>query len=241
MQQLYITGKNAISEALSKSLVEAIYIKMPLKDREKYIVGMAKNHNIKIISLEKNEMKSTTGQSENVVAKVKENSSIGIEEIVNNAFKKNENPLIFLLDGITDVHNLGAIIRNAYFFDVSGIIMPKDHSAPMNEKVYEISSGAAYHMKTAIVSNLNRAIEYLRERDFWVYYASEKGDANLDTFLFDKPTAVILGNEHSGVRKIIQDNADGSIFIKSINGFDSLNVSSASAVIAYAYSTKISQ
>ena len=236
---MYITGKNAISEALSKSLVEAIYIKMPLKDREKYILNMAKKHNIKIISLEKNEMNSITGQVDSVVAKVKETALFGIEEIVENAFKKHENPLIFLLDGITDVHNLGAIIRNAYFFDVSGIIIPKDHSAPMNEKVYEISSGAAYHMKIATVTNLNRAIEYLREHDFWVYYASEKGDANLNTFLFDKPTAVILGNEHSGVRKIIQDNADGSIYINSINGFDSLNVSSASAVIAYAYSTKI--
>jgi len=237
---LYITGKNAISEALSKSLVEVVYIKMPLNDREKYIVSMAKNHDIKIVSLEKNDMTSITGQSASVVAKVKESASFGIEEIVENAFKKHKNPLIFLLDGITDVHNLGAIIRNAYFFDVSGIILPKDHSAPMNEKVYEISSGAAYHIKIATVTNLNRAIEYLRERDFWIYYASEKGDTNLDTFLFDKPIAVILGNEHSGVRKIIKDNADGSVYIKSINGFDSLNVSSASAVIAYAYSTKTS-
>lgn len=237
---MYITGKNAISEALSKSLVEAIYIKMPLKDREKYIVSMAKKHNIKIVSLDKNEMTSLSGQSGSVVAKVKESVTFGIEEIVESAFSKHENPLIFLLDGITDVHNLGAIIRNAYFFNVSGIILPKDHSAPMNEKVYEVSSGAAYHIKITTVPNLNRAIEYLREHDFWVYYASEKGDTNLETFSFDKPTAVILGNEHSGVRKIIKDNADGSIYIHSINGFDSLNVSSASAVIGYAYSTKTS-
>lgn len=242
---MYITGKNAILEALSKSLVEVLYIKIPLKDREKYIVSMAKKYNTKIVSLEKCELVALSGKATSVVAKVSDEEKFGIESIVENAFSKTKNPLIFLLDGITDVHNLGAIIRSTYFFGSSGIILPKDNSASMNEKVYEVSSGAAYHMPVVTVSNLNRAIDYLKEKDFWIYYASEKGETNLSTFDFDKPTAIILGNEHSGVRKSVQENSDGSIYIKSINNFDSLNVGSACAVIAYAYSayptTKINQ
>jgi 23S rRNA (guanosine2251-2'-O)-methyltransferase len=236
---LFITGKNAIVEAINKSVVEAIYIKLPIQSREKFIIDSAEKNKIKIITVDKNEMEKLAGKPASILAKVYNEKNVGIEGVVTSSFEKHDNPLIFILDGITDVHNLGAIIRNAYFFGASGIVLPKDNSAQLNNKAYEVSSGAAYHIPITVVSNLNRTLDYLKSEKFWIYYASEEGASNLDDFKFDSPTVVILGSEHSGVRKGLKDKSDGSIFISSVNNFDSLNVSSACAVIAYAYSKTI--
>ncbi|MEI0795211.1 23S rRNA (guanosine(2251)-2'-O)-methyltransferase RlmB [Brachyspira pilosicoli] len=233
---MFISSKNAIVEALSKDLVDVIYIKFPISKREKEIIKLAERKKVLIKNVDKREMESIVGKVYSIAASVKENAEIGIDVFLDRALEKTNTPLIFILDSITDVHNLGAIIRNAYFFDLGGIIIPKDNAAPINEKVYEISAGAAYHLPISIETNLNRVIEIMKDKGFWVYYASEKGDISLESFKFDTPTAIILGNEHSGVRDSLKKNSDGSIIIRAQSDFDSLNVSAASAIISYAYS-----
>ena len=233
---MFITSKNAITEAISKNLVETLYIKFPISKREKDIIKLAEKNKVPIKNVDKKEMEKIIGKIYSIAADIKENAEIGIEIFLEKALEKNKNPLIFILDSITDVHNFGAIIRNAYFFNAAGIIIPKDNSAPINEKVYEISSGAAYHLPISIETNLNRVIELMKEKGFWVYYASEKGETPIENFKFDCPTAIILGNEHSGVHDILKKNSDGSIIINSKTDFDSLKVSAASAIISYAYS-----
>ena len=233
---MFISSKNAIVEALSKDLVDVIYIKFPISKREKEIIKIAERKKVLIKNVDKREMESIVGKVYSIAASVKENAEIGIDVFLDRALEKTNTPLIFILDSITDVHNLGAIIRNAYFFDLGGIIIPKDNAAPINEKVYEISAGAAYHLPISIETNLNRVIEIMKDKGFWVYYASEKGDTSLENFKFDTPTAIILGNEHSGVRESLKKNSDGSIIIRAQSDFDSLNVSAASAIISYAYS-----
>lgn len=233
---MFISSKNAIVEALSKDLVNVIYIKFPISKREKEIIKLAERKKVLIKNVDKREMESIVGKVYSIAASVKENAEIGIDVFLDRALEKTNTPLIFILDSITDVHNLGAIIRNAYFFDLGGIIIPKDNAAPINEKVYEISAGAAYHLPISIETNLNRVIEIMKDKGFWVYYASEKGDTSLENFKFDTPTAIILGNEHSGVRESLKKNSDGSIIIRAQSDFDSLNVSAASAIISYAYS-----
>lgn len=233
---MFISSKNAIVEALSKDLVDVIYIKFPISKREKEIIKLAERKKVLIKNVDKREMESIVGKVYSIAASVKENAEIGIDVFLDRALEKTSTPLIFILDSITDVHNLGAIIRNAYFFDLGGIIIPKDNAAPINEKVYEISAGAAYHLPISIETNLNMVIEIMKDKGFWVYYASEKGDTSLENFKFDTPTAIILGNEHSGVRESLKKNSDGSIIIRAQSDFDSLNVSAASAIISYAYS-----
>lgn len=236
---MFITSKNAITEAIEKDFVKILYVKYPLSKREKDIIKLAERKKILIKIIDKTNKKETEsiiGKICSIVADIKENAQIGIDSFLDKALKEKSNPLIFILDSITDVHNLGAIIRNAYFFDVSGIIMSKDNSAPINKKVYEISEGAAYSLPISIETNLNRILEKMKDKGFWIYYASEKGEISLEYFKFDSPTAIILGNEHSGVRETIKKNSDGSIIINSLNDFDSLNVSAASAIIGYAYS-----
>lgn len=236
---MFITSKNSITEAIAKDLVKILYVKYPLSKREKDIIKLAERKKILIKVIDKTnkkETEETIGKIFSIAADIKESTEIGINLFLNKALKEKSNPLIYILDSITDVHNLGAIIRNAYFFGVAGIIMPKNNSAPINEKVYEISEGAAYHLPISIETNLNRVLEKMKDKGFWIYYASEKGEVSLEDFKFDSPTAIIFGNEHSGVRETIKKNSDGSIIINSLNDFDSLNVSSASAIVGYAYS-----
>ena len=238
---MFITSKNTITEAISKDLVKILYIKNPLSKREKEIIKLAERKKIKIKIVDKKEIESIIGKVYSIIAEVEENAEIGIDSFLDKTLlskdlKEKRKPLIFILDSITDVNNLGAIVRNAYFFGVAGIIIPKDNSAKVNEKVYEISQGAAYHLPIFTETNLNRMLEKMKDKGFWIYYASEKGEIPLENFKFDSPTAIILGNEHSGVRETVKKNSDGSIVINSLNDFDSLNVSSTSAIIGYAYS-----
>ena len=238
---MFITSKNTITEAISKDLVKILYIKSPLSKREKEIIKLAERKKIKIKIVDKKEIESIIGKVYSIIAEVEENAEIGIDSFLDKTLlskdlKEKRKPLIFILDAITDVNNLGAIIRNAYFFGVAGIIIPKDNSAKVNEKVYEISQGAAYHLPIFTETNLNRTLEKMKDKGFWIYYASEKGEIPLENFKFDSPTAIILGNEHNGVRETIKKNSDGSVVINSLNDFDSLNVSSTSAIIGYAYS-----
>lgn len=238
---MFITSKNAITEAISKDLVKILYVKTPLSKREKEIIKLAERKKIKIKIVDKKEIESIIGKVYSIIAEVEEDAEIGIDSFLDKTLlskdlKEKRKPLIFILDSITDVNNLGAIVRNAYFFGVAGIIIPKDNSAKVNEKVYEISQGAAYHLPIFTETNLNRILEKMKDKGFWIYYASEKGEIPLENFKFDSPTAIILGNEHNGVRETIKKNSDGSVVINSLNDFDSLNVSSASAIIGYAYS-----
>ena len=233
---MFITSKNAITEAISKDLVKILYVKSPLSKREKEIIKLAERKKIKIKIVDKKEIESIIGKVYSIIAEVEENAEIGIDSFLDKILKEKPNSLIFILDSITNVNNLGAIIRNAYFFGVAGIIIPKDNSAKVNEKVYEISQGAAYHLPIFTETNLNRTLEKMKDKGFWIYYASEKGEIPLENFKFDSPTAIILGNEHNGVRETIKKNSDGSVVINSLNDFDSLNVSSTSAIIGYAYS-----
>ena len=238
---MFITSKNTITEAISKDLVKILYIKSPLSKREKEIIKLAERKKIKIKIVDKKEIESIIGKVYSIIAEVEENAEIGIDSFLDKTLlskdlKEKRKPLIFILDSITDVNNLGAIVRNAYFFGVAGIIIPKDNSAKVNEKVYEISQGAAYHLPIFTETNLNRILEKMKDKGFWIYYASEKGEIPLENFKFDSPTAIILGNEHNGVRETIKKNSDGSVVINSLNDFDSLNVSSTSAIIGYAYS-----
>ena len=238
---MFITSKNTITEAIAKDLVKILYIKNPLSKREKEIIKLAERKKIKIKIVDKKEIESIIGKVYSIIAEVEENAEIGIDSFLDKTLlskdlKEKRKPLIFILDAITDVNNLGAIVRNAYFFGVAGIIIPKDNSAKVNEKVYEISQGAAYHLPIFTETNLNRMLEKMKDKGFWIYYASEKGEIPLENFKFDSPTAIILGNEHNGVRETIKKNSDGSVVINSLNDFDSLNVSSTSAIIGYAYS-----
>ncbi len=141
--------------------------------------------------------------------------------------------LVFLLDGITDPQNLGAILRNARAFGVNGVVVPKDRSCPVTAAVFRASAGAAAHVPMTQVTNLSRAVEDLQERGFWLYAATEKGETGILDMKPATKTGIVLGSEEHGIRKLVREKCDGTVRIPMAPGVDSLNVGVAAGILAF--------
>jgi 23S rRNA (guanosine2251-2'-O)-methyltransferase len=147
---------------------------------------------------------------------------------------EDEGALVLLLDEITDVHNLGAILRSADQFAVTLVILPERRSAQLNATVIKVSSGAAHHVQTVTVVNVNREIDYLKERGFWVYGAALGGEALTQTS-FPKRTVLIMGSEGKGISQRTEALCDHLVTIPTNGHIDSLNVSVATGILLYEY------
>ncbi len=144
-----------------------------------------------------------------------------------------ERAVAFLLDGVTDPQNLGAVIRNARAFGVAGVVVPRDRSCPVTPAVFRASAGAAAHVAVVQVTNLARTIDDLKERGFWFYAAAGDGAIDIGDLTPAKRTGFVLGSEDAGIRKLVREKCDGSVRIPIDPGVDSLNVAVASGILAF--------
>ncbi len=145
---------------------------------------------------------------------------------------EDETALVLILDEITDVQNLGSILRSADQFGVSLVILPERRSAQINPTVIKVSSGAAHYVPVARVVNLNREIEYLKGAGFWVYGATLQGES-LPAVTFPKRTVIVMGSEGKGISKMTEELCDHLVTIPTRGHIDSLNVSVATAIMLY--------
>lgn len=144
-----------------------------------------------------------------------------------------ELPLLVLLDGIEDPHNLGAILRTCEGAGVDGVFIPEHRAVGLNETVAKTSAGAVEYVQVARVTNLVRLIEELKERSIWVV-AVEGGTAtSLNDFDFNVPLALVMGSEGKGVRRLVRENCDAVISIPMRGHLNSLNVSVATGVVLF--------
>jgi 23S rRNA (guanosine2251-2'-O)-methyltransferase len=140
---------------------------------------------------------------------------------------------VFLLDGITDPHNLGTVLRNARAFGLSGVVIPRDRSCPVTAAVFRASAGAAAHVPVVQVTNLARAIEELQESGFWVFASVEDGETDVSAFSPANRIGFVLGSEDAGIRRLVREKCDGSVRIPMEGGIDSLNVGVTSGILAF--------
>ena len=147
-------------------------------------------------------------------------------------------PLLIVLDQVQDPQNLGAVMRSAYAFGAVGIVIPKDRAAPVTDAAVRASAGASELIKTARVTNLVRALDEMRDAGFRVYGAAMDGPAALHQLDFDSPTAIVLGSEGKGLRRLTAEHCDVLFHIPLVNDFDSLNVSAAAAIALYQVSLR---
>jgi len=140
---------------------------------------------------------------------------------------------VFLLDGITDPHNLGTVIRNARAFGFSGVVIPRDRSCPVTPAVFRASAGAAAHVPVLQVTNLARALEELQESGFWIYAAVMDGETDVSTFAPAQRTGFVLGGEDTGIRRLVREKCDGTVRIPMDAEIDSLNVGVTSGILAF--------
>jgi 23S rRNA (guanosine2251-2'-O)-methyltransferase len=141
-------------------------------------------------------------------------------------------PLVAVLDGVTDPQNLGAVLRVADGAGASGVVIPKDRAVGVTAAVVKASAGASEHVPIARVTNLRRAINHMKEAGLWVYAAEVGGTPYTDLDLAG-PVGLVLGSEGWGVRRLVREGCDGAVSVPMLGAVGSLNVSVAAAVLLY--------
>ena len=224
-----IEGRNAVLELLeSDKDINKIYItKGELKGSINKIIAIANEKKVIIVQKDKKQM-DMMAQSENyqgVIAVVPPYEYVEIEDILEVAKERNEDPFILILDGIEDTHNLGAIIRTAETAGVHGIIIPKRRAAQVNSTVSKVASGALEYMKIARVNNITDTISKLKDKGVWICGTA----IDADKFYYDQnltgPLAIVIGNEGKGISDLVKRNCDFLVKIPMKGKVTSLNAS----------------
>ncbi len=175
---------------------------------------------------------SETGKHQGVIAYAAAYAYAQVEDILEKARDKGEAPFIFLLDNIEDPHNLGAIIRTANLAGAHGVIIPKNRAVGLTATVAKASAGAINYTPVAKVTNLGQTIEELKKEGLWFVCADMEGTRMYDLDL-KGPIGLVVGNEGSGVGRLVKEKCDFTAAIPMHGDIDSLNASVAAGVLAY--------
>ncbi|HMM46489.1 MAG TPA: 23S rRNA (guanosine(2251)-2'-O)-methyltransferase RlmB [Thiobacillaceae bacterium] len=212
-----------------------IYLDLTRRDaRARDLVHQAKDRNVKLVQVEADRLTRLVGRAarhQGVVARVKPAElSHSLDEILD---KADGPPLLVLLDGVTDPHNLGAILRSADAFGANAVVAPKDNAVGINATVEKVASGAAETVPYIMVTNLARTIEELKERNLWVIAADVDGDQALSGIDARGGVAWVLGAEGAGIRRLVKQSCDQVARIPIRGTVESLNVSVSAALCLY--------
>jgi 23S rRNA (guanosine2251-2'-O)-methyltransferase len=172
-------------------------------------------------------------QHQGIVAVVADYRYREVEEILAAAAASGRPPLLVLLDGVEDPHNLGAIVRSAHALGAHGVVLPRDRAAAVTPSAAKASAGAVEHVAIARVTNLVRCIEGLKEGGIWVVAAVPEGDQPLASVDLRGPTALVLGGEGQGIRPLVRRSCDHLVRIPMLGRVSSLNASAAAAIALY--------
>lgn len=232
-----VEGRNSVLELLeSNKDINKIFITKGEKHGSiNKIIAKAKDRNVIIVEKDKRKI-DEMAQNENhqgVIAIVPPFEYCEIEDILEKAKQKNEDPFIIILDGIEDPHNLGSIIRTAETAGVHGIIIPKRRAVAVNSTVNKASAGAVEHMKIARVTNITDSIQRLKDEGLWICGT----DINTDKYYYNQdltgPLGIVIGNEGSGMSDKVRKNCDFNVKIPMKGKVTSLNASVSAGIIIY--------
>ena len=233
---LMVEGRNAVLEALKAGeKADRLYVQEGLGDGPvSRIVAQARAMNILVVFVpkEKLDQMSETSRHQGVILNLSAVSYAQVEDILEKAQSLGEKPFIFILDGIEDPHNLGAIIRTANLSGAHGVIIPKHRAASVNATVAKSSAGAVYHTLIAKVTNIAQTIDQLKENGMWIVCADMDGTCMYDLNLTGS-IGLVIGNEGSGVSRLVKEKCDMTASIPMKGDIDSLNASVAAGVLAY--------
>ena len=233
----FIFGLRAIIEALEADQeIEKIYLQKDGKsDLAKQLNALLKDRSVSLsyVPLEKLNRLSKNRNHQGAVAKISPLSFKNIEKVLATIRSKKEDPVVLLLDRITDVRNIGAIIRTAECTGVDAIILPVSGSAPLNADSIKTSAGAVFNIPICKVNHLLDAVYLLQASGFAIVALTEKTENSYFDLTFDKPTALVLGSEQDGVSNSILKVADFKGKLPMLGSIDSLNVSVAAGVALY--------
>ena len=229
-----VYGRNEVRELLkSGRAIDKIFVRRGDKEGSiNVIIGEASSRRITIVEVEKQKLDQLCGGGvhQGVAAQAAEKEYCSVEDILQIAKDRGEMPFIVILDGVEDPYNLGAVIRCAECAGAHGVIIPKRRASGLTATAAKASAGALEHMAVAKVVNLASEIEKLKEQGIWLYAAEAGGESLYDTDL-DRPCAIVLGSEGDGVSRLVKDKCDYIISIPMYGKVNSMNVSTAAAVV----------
>src|SRR5512137_751965 len=172
-------------------------------------------------------------QHQGIVAVVADYRYRELDEILAAAGESGRPPLLVLLDGVEDPHNLGAVVRSAHALGAHGVVIPRDRAASVTPAAAKASAGAVEHMAVARVTNLARTIEELKEDGVWAVAAVPDADQDLASVDLRGPTALVIGGEGQGIRPLVRKSCDHAARIPMAGRVGSLNASAAAAIALY--------
>lgn len=236
-QENIVTGRNPVIEVLrsGKTVDKILVAKGEREGTVRKILAMAKARGIPVLDADRARLELLSGTTghQGVLAFVTPFEYCEVSDILEAAKEKNEPANIVILDGVTDPHNVGAILRTACCCGVHGVILPKHGSCGMTPTLIKASAGACEYMKVARVTNITDTVEDLKKQNIWIY--GTDGSASSDLYQTDLtgPCAFVLGDEGRGISRLVKEHCDFLIKIPMAGPLDSLNVSVAGAVILY--------
>lgn len=235
-EELTIEGRNAVIEAFrSGRTIDKVFILDGCQDGPvKTIIREAKKADaiIQFVTKERLDDMSSTGKHQGVIAYAAAFSYAEVEDILALAKEKNEPPFIFILDEIEDPHNLGAIIRTANLAGAHGVIIPKRRAAGLTATAIKASAGAINYTPVAKVTNIGTTIDELKKEGLWFVCADMSGEVMYNMNLTG-PIGLVIGNEGSGVSRLVREKCDMTASIPMKGDIDSLNASVAAGVLAF--------
>ncbi len=234
MSEGLVIGRNAVRELLkSGRTIDKLLVQRG--EREGSIVVLvaeAVERHIPVVETDRAKLDKMTNYAvhQGVVAMAAEKEYCTVDDILAIAAERGEKPFIVIADGITDPHNLGAVIRCAEGVGAHGLIIPKRRAVGLTPAVSKASCGAIEHLAVAKVTNIAATVEELKQKGIWVFSAEAGGTAYYDTD-FNCPCAIVLGSEGDGVSNIVKEKSDYITSIPMYGQVNSFNVSTAAAVI----------
>ena len=235
-EELTIEGRNAVLEAFrSGKTIDKLYILEGCRDGPVSAIireGKKQDTIINYVAKERLDQMSSSGKHQGVIACAAAYEYALVDELLEAAAKKGEPPFLILLDGIEDPHNLGAIIRTANLAGAHGVIIPKHRAAGLTAVVARTSAGALNYTPVAKVTNLSSAIESLKKQGMW-FACADMGGEVMYRLNLTGPIGLVIGNEGSGVSRLVREKCDIFASIPMKGELDSLNASVAAGVLAY--------
>lgn len=235
-KEMTIEGRNAVLEAFrSGRTVDKLFVQDGCKDGPVMsITREAKKQGtiIRFVPRERLDAMSAAGKHQGVIAQAAAYEYAELEDILQAAGEKGEAPFLFLLDGIEDPHNLGAIIRTANLAGAHGVVVPKNRAVGLTAVVAKTSAGALNYTPVAKVTNLAATIEELKKRGMW-FVCADMGGELMYRLNLTGPIGLVVGNEGSGVGRLVSEKCDMAAAIPMRGDIDSLNASVAAGVLAY--------
>lgn len=230
----YIYGKNTILEALKGDKnIFTVYLLKNTNDPK--ITDICRQKRIKIEYVDKSFFSKMVGNvvHQGIMASIQDYQYYDIDSILH-AVPKGKQPLLVMLDGLEDPHNLGAILRTCDAMGVDGVIIGKNRSVSLNATVAKVSTGAIDHVKVAKVTNLVRTLEDLKEKSFWVVGCDlTKTAQDYRAVDYNMPVVLVIGSEGFGISRLVAKSCDLHVILPMVGHVTSLNASVAAAVLLY--------